>query len=261
LEFVILDEVKPIPWSGFNAVDKLILLGLPVIAIGFALLPFVDVVFLLRAARLTGLRSFIAWLINDYGSWIMVIGLLAIWGLFVWWKRRQLMNDKSLWSGTGCPNCTERELVRVSRNSGDRLYGLVGIHAYRYACRNCTWRGMRIGRREHSPELDAALEEALLRFDPDEPRLRTPPDSSSEQADVFVSNSIEYEDNQQTGAEHSISLSDDDLSPVDSLTTVELYSEEEEAEAEQPDEISDDKLDDVNENYLEWLRQRQLPRD
>jgi hypothetical protein len=261
LEFVNLDEVKPTPWSGFSAVDKLILLVLPVVAVGFALLPFVDEVFLLRVARLTGLRSFIAWLINDYGSWILVIALLGTWGLFVWRKRNQLMNDKSLWSGTGCPNCTERELVRVSRNTGDRLYGLVGIHAYRYACRNCTWRGMRIGRREHTPELDAALEEALLRFDPDEPRLRTPSDSSSEQADLIHSNSIEFEDFQPTGVGHTTSRSDDDLSPVDGLTTVELFPEEEEAETEQPDEILDDVLDEDSENYLEWLRQRQLPRD
>uniref|UniRef100_UPI0035B30AF2 hypothetical protein n=1 Tax=Promineifilum sp. TaxID=2664178 RepID=UPI0035B30AF2 len=80
--------------------------------------------------------------------------------------RRAIMGEERLWASAGCPNCHERELVRVSRQFSDRFYGLAGIPAYRYACRSCTWRGLRIGRRRHLPELDEELEAALLRFDP-----------------------------------------------------------------------------------------------
>lgn len=165
-----MDDIKPIPWRGFSFLEKLIIVLLLVAAAGIAFLPFLDPVFIRRLARQPGMRSIITWLVNDNGSWIVFIGLLALVGLFLLWKRHQLTQDKRLWFGTGCPNCLERELVRVSRVRSDRYYGWVGIPAYRYGCRNCTWRGLRIARREHSPELDAALEEALLRFDPNEPK-------------------------------------------------------------------------------------------
>ncbi len=55
--------------------------------------------------------------------------------------------------------------MRVSRNTSDRFYGLIGIPAYRYACRNCTWRGLRVAHRELSPERIAEMEASLSRFD------------------------------------------------------------------------------------------------
>lgn len=167
-----MDNVKPIPWRGFSVLDKLLVVLLLAMALGVAILPFLDPVLIRRIARQPGMRAPVTWLVNDYGSWIVSFGLLALLVLFLYWKRRQLVSDRRLWFGTGCPNCLEHELVRVSRVRGDRLYGLAGIPAYRYACRNCTWRGLRIARREHSPELDAALEEALLRFDPNDPKPR-----------------------------------------------------------------------------------------
>lgn len=186
-------DIKPTEWRGFSAPEKLVVLVLFLLAVSVAIIPFLDEIFIRRLARQTGLRSQITWLINDNGSWIVSIGLLALLALFLLWKRRQLLANRHLWFGTGCPNCQERELVRVSRKAGDRYYGLVGIPAYRYACRNCTWRGLRIARREHSPEMDAELEQALLRFDPDEPRIRPSTDDPSATAVHDVSDQIVWE--------------------------------------------------------------------
>jgi hypothetical protein len=113
------------------------------------------------------------WLINGRGSWILGGALLLLAVAYVWWMRYRLVSNKRLWYGTGCPACAEQELVRVSRQFGDRFYGLFAVPAYRYACRNCTWRGLRIARREHSRQKELDLEAALLRFDPD--ALRSEP--------------------------------------------------------------------------------------
>jgi hypothetical protein len=84
--------------------------------------------------------------------------VLASWVGLIVLERNRLNNNEQLWFDTGCPQCQERELVRVSRQRGDRFYGLIGVRAYRYACRNCTWRGLRIGRRHHRIDEDAPAE-------------------------------------------------------------------------------------------------------
>lgn len=166
-EFGAVNRVEPIQWRGFRAIDKIIILLLPWPAIAILLLPLLDLALLRRVARQPGMRPFISWLVNDGGSWILGGAMLLLAVGVLWWMRRRLINDKRLWYGTGCPACGERELVRVSRQFGDRFYGLIFVPAYRYACRNCTWRGLRIARREHSRQTEAELEAALLRFDPD----------------------------------------------------------------------------------------------
>ena len=160
-----MSTIEPIPWRGFRAVDKLLFIFLPLLAVAVIALPFFDAFFLRRLARLTGARSLVNWL-SAGGTWVVAAGILLALALFVLWRRRQLVNDKALWAGTGCPECAEQELVRVSRRFGDRFYSLAAVPAYRYACRNCTWRGLRVGRREHSLEHEAELEDALLRLDP-----------------------------------------------------------------------------------------------
>jgi hypothetical protein len=189
----ILNEIEPIPWRGFSATEKLIVVILPILALTAAVLPFLDEVFLRRLARITGLRPLISWMINDFGSWIISLGLVLLLVIFLLFKRRRLMNDMRLWSGFGCPNCQERELVRVSRKKRDRLYALVEIPVYRYACRNCTWRGKRIARRIHSPEMDLALEEALLRFDPDDYKSRRLREKSFEATQAITESSKEMD--------------------------------------------------------------------
>lgn len=160
-------KIEPLPWRGVRAIDKIILALLFLATVAVLTLPFLDTVFIRRLARLTGAKEVLAWLVNDYGAWIVGAALLGLTLLYAGWVRHRMIGNKNLWFGTGCPNCMERELVRVSRHTGDRFYGLLAIPAYRYACRNCTWRGLRIARREHSREHDAELEAALLRFTPD----------------------------------------------------------------------------------------------
>ena len=176
-EFGVVSTTEPIPWRGFRAIDKLIFVLLPLAAAAVVVLPMLDQVFLRRLARLTGNAALVSWLATG-GTWIAGAGILLLLALFVLWRRQTLVGNKALWFSSGCPACGERELVRVSRRFGDRFYNLAAVPAYRYACRNCTWRGIRIGRREQSLEHEAELEAALLRFDPD--ARVAPADSAAE---------------------------------------------------------------------------------
>lgn len=47
----------------------------------------------------------------------------------------------------GCPQCGQPELMRISRRTTQRLQNSLGIPAYRYRCRNCTWEGTRLSDR------------------------------------------------------------------------------------------------------------------
>jgi len=162
----VVNSSEPIQWRGFRAVDKVVFVGLPVVALAIAVLPFLDPLLFRRVARLVGGRAFVGWLASG-GAWIIAAGVLAVLAIYVLWRRYRLVSNRALWFGSGCPACGERELVRVSRHFNDRFYNLAAVPAYRYACRNCTWRGLRIGRRERSADHEAELEAALLRFDPD----------------------------------------------------------------------------------------------
>lgn len=202
-----MNKIKPIPWRGVHAGEKLILVMLPLLAIAVMTLPFLDQVILRRLARLPGMRPVITWLINGPNVWIVGAGLLLLFALFVAFVRHRLVSNKRLWFGTGCPQCMERDLVRVSRQAGDRSYGLIGVPAYRYACRNCTWRGLRIARREHSPEHEAELEASLMRFDPDSAPLNWSAESISEP--VVENETILVGDGQEQAAKTELDLEDD----------------------------------------------------
>mgnify|MGYP001230878134 CR=1 FL=1 len=165
-ESEVVKYTEPIPWRGFRAFDKVVFVLLPLVAVVVAVLPLLDDLLFRRAARLLGNRALVAWLASG-GAWIVAGGILVLLAVYVLWRRQQLVGNRALWSSSGCPACGERELVRVSRHFSDRFYRLAAVPAYRYACRNCTWRGLRIGRREHSLVREAELEAALLRFDPD----------------------------------------------------------------------------------------------
>jgi hypothetical protein len=73
-----------------------------------------------------------------------LLGLLGL--LLLGWMllRMVMMGNDGNWLDAGCPNCGRPELMRVSRKTGDRLLNLLGIPAYRYQCRNCTWMGTRL---------------------------------------------------------------------------------------------------------------------
>lgn len=72
------------------------------------------------------------------GTFILsvVLMLLARW---------RVMHNLGLRPECGCPVCQERELIRVPRKRRDRMFSFVGVTAWRYACRNCTWGGLRVG--------------------------------------------------------------------------------------------------------------------
>lgn len=154
--------MQPKPWRGLSIFEKLLLILLPLVAVGLFLVPFLDQAVLQPLRRLPGMRPFVGWLVNENGSWIMLAAVLVVWLLLVLFERSRLNNNKDLWFDTGCPQCAQRELVRVSRHRLDRFYGLIGVRAYRYACRNCTWRGLRIGRRHHHFDEMALAEELRL---------------------------------------------------------------------------------------------------
>jgi hypothetical protein len=69
------------------------------------------------------------------------LGLALLLGLAL----RLLVVRNPKWQmESGCPNCGEHELLRISRHSSDRLLNLIGVPAYRYRCRSCTWEGARL---------------------------------------------------------------------------------------------------------------------
>ncbi len=74
---------------------------------------------------------------------LALAGLAGLLLLFLLLRELALRNEK-LWMETGCPRCHEQELMRISRRTSDRLLHLLGIPAYRYRCRNCTWEGTRL---------------------------------------------------------------------------------------------------------------------
>ncbi len=155
-------SVEPAYWRGLGILDKLIIGLLPLLGLFFAILPFLDQALLLQARQAGGLRPFVDWLVNSGGAWIMAAAMFGLWILFLLLKRSRLVNNEHLWVDAGCPQCQERELIRVTRERSDRFYNLLGIPVYRYACRNCTWRGLRIGRRHHPFYADPIAEELAL---------------------------------------------------------------------------------------------------
>lgn len=152
-------DIEPYPWQGFGFFGKLIAVALPLMAIGILILPFLDHSLLRRLARLPGLGNPVNWFVNNNGSWLAGIGLFLLWVGFLLYKRWRINSNEHLWVDAGCPQCQERELVRVSRHRKDRWYGLLSIPAFRYACRNCTWRGLRVARRH--PQVVLAQEELI----------------------------------------------------------------------------------------------------
>ena len=163
-----MNTLEPIHWQGFRPLDKLILLALPLLGLATLAFNFIDQAFLRRLARLPGGQPLVVWLVRGNNLWLVAAGFVLLAVTYLMWLRHRMMNDRRLWFGTGCPTCKELELVRVSREKSDRYYEVIRIRAYRYACRNCSWRGLRIARREHAQERDLEMEMALRQVQSDE---------------------------------------------------------------------------------------------
>lgn len=140
-------DIEARPWHGFNALDKLIAIVLPILGVAALAVPFTGLSILHRLTTLPGMAGPVDWLVNGNGSWIAGFALFAIWLAYLLIRRQRIVSNEHQWVDAGCPLCQEYELVRVSRERSDRWYGLLNIPAYRYACRNCTWRGLRIAHR------------------------------------------------------------------------------------------------------------------
>jgi hypothetical protein len=69
------------------------------------------------------------------------LALLLLVGLAL---RLMVLRNPRWQMETGCPQCGEQELMRISRHKGDRFLNIVGVPAYRYRCRYCTWEGLRL---------------------------------------------------------------------------------------------------------------------
>jgi hypothetical protein len=143
---------QPRAWRVYGLFSKLVILVLLVLSAASFLLPFTGHATLNRLSAMPNGRPFVHWLVNQNGSWILGIGFLGLLLAFILIKRFQIVRDQQLWYDTGCPQCFERELIRVPRKRSDRWYVLVALPAHRYACRNCTWQGLRIARRHYRPE-------------------------------------------------------------------------------------------------------------
>lgn len=73
----------------------------------------------------------------------ILIGLAGLL-LLIMITRSLILGNDSLQMEHGCPQCGQQELMRISRRTRQRWLIMVGIPAYRYRCRNCTWEGTRL---------------------------------------------------------------------------------------------------------------------
>ncbi len=88
----------------------------------------------------------VQWLGRGSKGLYLAVGL-AVTGLVSYLLLRYVVPKRALlYADTGCPQCQEHDLVRVRRGRRDRAAAYyLGISTMRYACRNCSWVGVRIG--------------------------------------------------------------------------------------------------------------------
>ena len=79
------------------------------------------------------------------------VSLLVMSFVLMLLARWRVMRNTGLRPETGCPQCQERELVRIPRRRQDRVFRFFMIPAWRYACRNCTWQGLRVAGKKSLP--------------------------------------------------------------------------------------------------------------
>ena len=99
-----------------------------------------------RASVMYDMPPLLTSLAYGNGNWMLSGALVALAGLLLLGMilRWIILHNKNLQMENGCPNCGRHELMRISRRSSDRALHTVGIPAYRYRCRHCTWEGMRL---------------------------------------------------------------------------------------------------------------------
>ena len=100
---------------------------------------------LVPQAYFSGLRDTAGWLLDE--NWVVFIsGSLAFVAFVLLWLTRMLVKrSTAVWSRQGCPDCSEKSLVRVRRRSRERFLAYItGIPIGRYVCRECHLDGPRL---------------------------------------------------------------------------------------------------------------------
>ena len=99
-----------------------------------------------RASVLYGMAPYLAQLAFGGNHTYLSAALALLAGLLVLaiLLRLFILRDSGPWLDHGCPKCGEHELMRIGRRGNDRLLQRLGIPAYRYRCRHCTWEGLRL---------------------------------------------------------------------------------------------------------------------
>jgi transposase-like protein len=80
--------------------------------------------------------------IHRYAS----LALATVSGIFltIFLVRQRVLHNRKLWLESGCPKCGQHDLMRTHRRRRDRILHKLRIPVYRYECRSCTWRGVRL---------------------------------------------------------------------------------------------------------------------
>jgi hypothetical protein len=81
---------------------------------------------------------------NGYQLLSALLSGVALLLLTLLLLRAIALRNPRAWIESGCPRCHEQELMRIARRGGDHFLHRLGIPAYRYRCRNCTWEGRRL---------------------------------------------------------------------------------------------------------------------
>lgn len=144
-------------WERFKTKDKLLLVllvmaGLTAAAAIFILLtPVFAFLLNLFDLYIEGWAQANTWLLDgERGLGVaLVLGFISI--LFLLLARWRYLNLRSAYVEAGCPQCHEQELIRIRRYRRDRILGFFGMPIRRYACRNCTWQGVRLAKYSHKP--------------------------------------------------------------------------------------------------------------
>jgi hypothetical protein len=100
---------------------------------------------LVPQAYFPGLYETSGWLLAE-NRVVFISGSLAFVAFVLLWLARTLVKrSTAVWSGQGCPDCSEKSLVRVHRQSRERFLAYItGMPIGRYACRECFWDGLRL---------------------------------------------------------------------------------------------------------------------
>lgn len=103
-------------------------------------------------AVVTELKKVTGWLSNWVGGLTLsdatafVILLMAL-AVTVWRIRWRVIRNRRLWNDH-CPMCHSLELHRIHRRFSDHLLCRLGFPLRRYRCRNCSWHGVRVYRKQ-----------------------------------------------------------------------------------------------------------------